>query len=442
MKIKREVILIIVFFMILVLPIFVTRYVGHVTKTTPSRVSIDLGIKVYTNNFDGSTTDFLRMTDEELENISSMTLEITSYGKILFFENINLTPDAIDEIVDLDSNTKILHNFIKINTTALTSLEKPATLYLYGLTFNNPRILRNREICSNLICQKVSYSDGIFVFNVTKFNSANYSVEETLEETPSVPVSLSIGGGKFIKESSFSLNKDLIKVLIKQGELKKETIEITNTGDVDLNISIELENVNNFMVLSEESFILEIGKRKIVNLNISTKENEISNAYTGGIIIRGNGIEKRINVIIEVKEKKPLFDIKTKVIDKQVIQGEKVKANILIINIGDLRNIDFFLYTAIKDFEGNIITFKDESIAIDKELSLIRELYIPKNILDGQYIFYSKVSYGDTIATSTDVFEVKSKEKPYIKFLIIFAGILILIIIILFLYLLKKKELG
>ena len=53
----------------------------------------------------------------------------------------------MNNIVDLDNNMNLSYNYTESNTTALTNLEKPATLYLHGLSFNNPRILRNNDVC-------------------------------------------------------------------------------------------------------------------------------------------------------------------------------------------------------------------------------------------------------------------------------------------------------
>ena len=59
--------------------------------------SIDEGIIVLYSSFKGKgdTTNFLIMSDNELENISNLILEDTNYGKIRFQENINLTKNFI-----------------------------------------------------------------------------------------------------------------------------------------------------------------------------------------------------------------------------------------------------------------------------------------------------------------------------------------------------------
>ncbi len=244
------------------------------------------------------------------------------------------------------------------------------------------------------------------------------------------------GGGAAAITPNFEVDKDLIKVLIKTGESKREVIRVINIGGTILNISLDLGDLEEFMVVSEESFSLGLGETKIINIDIFAKEEEIPDAYTGRIIVKGNGITKIINVIIEVKERKPLFDVLTNVRNKRVSPEHNVITDIKMINMGDLEHIDVLFYYAIKDFEGNVLTFKEESLFIEKELEIVRKLKVPENLSPGNYIFYSRVSYEEISATSTDVFTVTEKVK--VSNLILFIIVILLIIILI--YLLKEKK--
>jgi len=155
------------------------RFSGFAIQTVISSMTIDVGIRVIYNTFDGDTTHFVEMTDSELETISDLTLERTLYGKIIFNEIINITQDAQNYIIDLDSNVNISNNSIQINTKNLTSFINVATFYLYNLNFSNPMILRNGENCSSSICTIISYSHGILIFTVNVTDSSVYSANET-----------------------------------------------------------------------------------------------------------------------------------------------------------------------------------------------------------------------------------------------------------------------
>lgn len=213
-------------------------------------------------------------------------------------------------------------------------------------------------------------------------------------------------------KSDFIVDPNLIRVVIKQGESQGKTVRIINTGDTTLEINVELGDLKRFIAIDTQLFSLEVGKSKIINLDLFAGENEIPGVYTGRIAVQGNGITKMITIVIEVKERKPLFNITTEVIEKKLRPNDEVWANIRIINMGDLEDINVLLYYAIKTFGGDILLSKEESLTIDKKLDIKRSLKIPQTIHKGEYLFYSKVSYEDIFAESADTFEVTSEEVP------------------------------
>jgi hypothetical protein len=117
------------------------------------------------------------MNDSELENVENLTLEKDDYGKIIFLQNINLTKNKQGNNINIDNNANISYNRIEINTSNVTNFQKPSRLYLYNLSFSNPQILRNGEICSSSICTKINYSSGTLIFSVVNFSI--YSAKET-----------------------------------------------------------------------------------------------------------------------------------------------------------------------------------------------------------------------------------------------------------------------
>jgi hypothetical protein len=158
--------------------------------SAPSEVSVDPGIVVIYDEYKDYplTSDFLRVNDTGLERVENMTLE-NKFGKIVFNETINLTWDVVANVIDLDAGINVSSPRIEINGTSLTSLEKPATFYLYNLTFTNPRLLKNSAAC--LDCQIVSYSSGLLIFKVNITGFVVYTAEETPGPEPEGPP----GGG-------------------------------------------------------------------------------------------------------------------------------------------------------------------------------------------------------------------------------------------------------
>jgi len=245
-------------------------------------------------------------------------------------------------------------------------------------------------------------------------------------------------GGSTTSQEIFTVDKTLIKTLIKQGETSREIIEIKNNLDSTINFQIK-SSLNQFMVISEESFSLAPKSSKSLFIDIFAKQNEIPNAYTGRMTVTGNGITQIINLIIDVKERNPFFDVAVDILTKEVSAGGDAKAKFSISNLGDLNNMDISLYYAIKDFDGKVISFKEENIAINKELNLTRKLNIPKDTPVGDYVFYLKTSYNNITASSAENFKVTKQVTPSLfLILLIFCTVLVIVTFIFIIILLRK----
>jgi len=440
----KLIVLLVLLFVIIFLFTEKSLFTGYVINTQTS-ATIDPGIRVMVpQDFNGETTDFVLLNDTELENLNNLTLDKPLYGKITFGETINLSENSLGDTVDLSSYVNISNNYIEIDTSVLSSFNKSATLILYTLDYDNPRIIKNGAVCPSEECTKLDYSSGTLTFIVNSF-SYYYA-----EETPIIPGSTSPssggnsgggGGGKVILNPKFEVNKELVKVEIKQGETVTEKLKIKNTGNINLNIKIEIKNLENILVLSEDNFNVPLNQEKEINLNFYSKNNQIPEVYLGKIIIDSNGIIKILNIIVEVKEKNPLFDIKTNVLTPMITYEDTLNAQISINNLGDILPIDGLLYYAVKDFNGRVYTFKEESLAIDQTLDLVREIKLPL-LPPGDYILYSKISYNKIQAISSDSFKIIKLEKPSLDAKNITLSLIILVVLIILLpiiLLLKKK---
>ncbi len=376
---------------------------GKSTMQGSVQTSIDPGIKVMYAAFTGNTTtSFIMLNDSQLAGVQNMTLEISDIAKVVFNEQINLTEDAANNTLDLSAYINLSTNRIEINTTTLTGLQKSATIYIYNLNFTDPVILKNGVACPAADCIKISYTNSTLIFNVTHFTV--YSAAEN----PTVPAPvLQVSGGAMIV--NFSIDKDLIKVRLKQGESKRETVLVKNTVGAAVSIAVTLKNLKGFAVASEDSFSLQPYGEKAVNIDFFAEESQPANAYTGNIILFGGSEYRTINVIFEVAERMPLFDMKTKMLKSKIIAKQQAEANISIVNVGDLKIGDVLLYYAIKTLDGQIITSSEESIAVNKEKNIIISLNASQSP-PGKYLFYSKISYKNQTAVSSDLFEIVEKE--------------------------------
>jgi hypothetical protein len=116
-----------------------------------------------------SSTNFSAINDTT--NIASVTLEITGMGKIQW-SGVNISDNA-----DLDQYVDIQANKVRVNSTALTFLNKSATITLRNITFIDPKPQYDPEDdgtftdCPVSICTEVSYSSGNYIFTVSHFST-------------------------------------------------------------------------------------------------------------------------------------------------------------------------------------------------------------------------------------------------------------------------------
>ncbi|MBR9675721.1 S8 family serine peptidase [Candidatus Woesearchaeota archaeon] len=123
------------------------------------------------SDWSNQTTNLTGLNESELENISEAVFDNT-YGTINYTSNLSITTS-----INFSRDVIISPNSITINSVNAPDMNIKATLTLTGLSYLNPKILRDASDCSALICQEVSYAGGVFVFNVSGFST--YQAAET-----------------------------------------------------------------------------------------------------------------------------------------------------------------------------------------------------------------------------------------------------------------------
>lgn len=378
----------------------------------------------------GESTDFFSYTYEELQHLGNMIFHIPEFGKIKFNEVINVLADEnpFDNKVDFNRNINISFNRIEINSIALPNLNKSATLWLYNLTFANPRVLRNNEICPSDICVIESYSNGTLKFNVTGFTV--YSTEET----PVPPA----GGGisPAIKIINFSTDKSEIMVDLKQGESKTERITIWNTGDFRINVSFDIVGIKNLVSISKKSFEMKPGDIEVLTLDFMIPEDLVPDLYTGKLVVSADGVRKEIPIEIEVESKAPLFNIEMEM-KEYFFLNEEITAKISLYGLGlerDEKNIKIEYF--IKDDEGKNILSENETVLLKTRVVLTKTFRL-SGAESGRYTLYVKASYqGQSKSASARFFILK--EMPFIEKRIDLKCIAIAIALLLIIFILIK----
>ena len=400
----------------------------------------------YTNSTKGNSTNFITYTYEDLQNLDGINLENTNYGKIRFNQAINITNDNIntDNLLDLDSNTQISSNNIQLNSTELPNFNTSATLWLYGLSFTNPRILKEGVVCSTSECIKESYSGGTLKFYVTHFTT--YSAEET----PSTP---SGGGGSSdneeeippevieeIKDNITIISKE-IRVSLNPGESTIRNFYLMNNYKGVVEARIEVYGIEDFMSVSESLFALPYAEMKDIKLNFSIPKDTRPDTYVGRIVINATGKTYESIVTIDVQSVDSLFDVNLK-LDKErlpVPPGGYLFFNTSIYKLDSAKEVEVSLKYTLKDSNGKIIFEGEEIEKIRNYLNKEGKIKLPRDTPEGIYVLSLKVDYEGKTAVTSANFEVQKKKLSLI-WKIILIIIAIIIIDLFLLWLIQKNE--
>jgi len=372
--------------------------------------------------------------DTELENIENMALDDGVNGKIYFIDSINLTEDLHQGKVDISSNVKILHNYMSINSSNMESLNKSAIIYMYNINFNNPIVVKNGIICPNTVCEMLSHINKTIIFRVDSFSYY------TIIENPNIVSSGNLGSSSNKNQEIFSINynttnkdffpvnKKYLKLKASQGENFNSSFNINNlyNGTIVVEVSFP-ESLNDFIKIKNPHVIMEKGEVREFNLDFNIMKDKKPGIYSGAIYLESGGIIKRVDILIEVINDDPLFDILINV-DNNIKAGNSISSNIYIHNLGNVNGIYADIYYAIKDFEGNNIVFKQDKVYLEKETNLNKKLSFSKFVPGKRYIFYAEIKYENISAFGYDTFSIQD-NKIDATFIIIISFVLFFIVI-------------
>jgi len=208
------------------------------------------------------------------------------------------------------------------------------------------------------------------------------------------------------------VDKDVVKIAGRQGDLSKRFLKITNTGDVPLPIQVDLSDLQGFILfpggVSVQNINLDAGKSQTIELNFHLDKDLEVGPYFKQVIVKSGSIEKAVRFYIEVEFAEPIFDIDVEIPYEyqKVLAGNEVVAEVVLYNLKGFGRVDVEVEYQIRDFKGNIIVDEHETLAVETKTNFVRRLRLPSYVRAGSYVFYATVKYIGYIGSSSDLFEV------------------------------------
>jgi hypothetical protein len=407
----------------------VTQGTGEVSlylNGSRSNVTIGNGSSIWVNatlvtgsgNISVYNNDTLVDTGESPINNYSLFSEVSIYNITVFYEgNENYTGDfetwhvnatSVEDIVGPEftdiANISVYEGdsvYYDINATDQTGVD--------CFTVNDSNFTID---CDGILTNSSNLSIGTYWLNITVNDTLGFETSEVIYVEVATRPSPRRGGGGPSREEiieeviPFDVAPDPLVIDVVIGESDTENIFITNNLGEEIEIVIDFGDFVEFMDIDEAVFTLGIGETKSIDAEVYIPYGTAPDSYIGKIRVKGDGDTKDIETIINVEERpeEALFDIYTSMITRRVAPGSDAKAKIELTNVGNIAATDVTLYYAILDFDNNTISYDQERLSIGKGLTVHRELYLPEEEQDPNYVFYAKVTYPGGIATSADTF--------------------------------------
>lgn len=105
-----------------------------------------------------------------------------------------------------------------------------------------------------------------------------------------------------------------------------------------------------------------------------------------------------------------LLDIETTGLSESIEAGKIISFNVEMVNMGTKKAYDVILQHDLIDSRGDIVTSKQESVAVMTKTSTRSQLLIPKDTSPGKYEIETTVYYDNAEAVSSFMFKVEGQE--------------------------------
>jgi len=220
------------------------------------------------------------------------------------------------------------------------------------------------------------------------------------------------------EEPDFEIDQILLKVLIRQSESIEKQLRVTNIGSGPSSLSVDVQELSDLVNADSKDFTIKPGQTKILILNFSSfiaAENieQQPGIYVGKLVVSSEKASREIPIIVEIETKNILFDMNLNpvAIERRVKQGTDTTIEVRLFNLESIESQNVEVEYFVKDMNGNTILSESETVVVKTQASFFKTVSIPKNLKPGPYVFAGRSKFGNSIGTSSYLFEVVGPEQ-------------------------------
>ncbi|MCU0642430.1 MAG: hypothetical protein MUF61_02530 [archaeon] len=208
--------------------------------------------------------------------------------------------------------------------------------------------------------------------------------------------------------NDFKVNGELMGISLVQGGSLEKLLSIKNTGRATIGVSAEASGLGDFLVIRDNKISILPGESGQIGLRFYALQSQKPGIYDGIIRIEGGGIVRNVNVIIEVRALKPLFDLSVKILPeyKEIGSGGKVVADVSMANLAKTEGTVGLRMQIADAGKNTIIDSSEEVLSNVGDISLRREFKTYGYLSSGKYILIARISYDNSSAEAYDEFDV------------------------------------
>ena len=244
------------------------------------------------------------------------------------------------------------------------------------------------------------------------------------------------------KQQSFS-DTVLIKMNMPLKGESISNIKITNTEETREDFKISFSNLEGFVKVDNNDFILDSEESTNIKIFIKDSKEEVG-VYSGELIIQSAGRTERIPIILGVENPNSFFTIISHSLPEyeKVYPGGKFGAEIKLFDLvgTDLQTINSKNY--IKNSKGDVVWSDEGNLVVGG--SKVEIINIPENWPVGSYVFISIVEYKGVKTVASQLINISQKENfgssENTKLVIMVLVLFFIGIIIMFIYFTKTRD--